>query len=89
MGIYKSFKGLDFIGHDILSTYTETSFGNMGFTKAICSKAPIKFGQTVQEKENAHPELMFQCEHTTTISGIQASGLLLDTRYGGEDNTIG
>jgi len=72
---------------DTINSYTKTSFGNMGFTKATCGQSPIQYKPTGDHVE-ATTSLVFRCERTTTISNVISSGLLLDKDYGGEDNVV-
>lgn len=44
MAIYGSFGGLDYLSDGSVTYHTYYSFGNLGFTKAICGNSPINWG---------------------------------------------
>ena len=65
-------------------TYISTSFGNMGFSKTVCSKDLLEFGGKL-----ALISLDFQCEKTTHISEVIDSGVLLSHKLDlGSDNVL-
>lgn len=51
--------------------------GNMGFASNICAKEPIDF---VNEKNVV---LDFSCQHTTQISKLLSSGMMIDLAFFG------
>ena len=82
MGLYWSVGGYGSIS-DETSYFAITSFGNMGFAKAQCSREYINYGHG----EFVH--LNFMCEKTTVISEVYSSGILLSEQVpNGSDNAI-
>ena len=83
MLLYQSIDGLTFISDDV-APYAKTSFGNMGFSKSVCSKEIIDFNE-----ELPLINIQFQCERTTTISDVLDCGLLLSSKLDlGSDNVL-
>ena len=76
MGIYKSEGGMDSFG-EFVTTTASTSFGNMGFSSAVCSKMPIDW----QHEDFVY--IHMQCQNTTVISEILSSGMMLDKEFPG------
>lgn len=71
-------------GHisDEIGVYALTSFGNIGFAKAVCSKDIINWELTTVK-------MNFQCEKTTQITEVLDAGILLsEILDGGTDNTL-
>ena len=71
MVLYWTVGGYGNISKDI-DLYAQTSFGNMGFSKAICSKQLINW-------EDAAVEMEFRCEKTTEITDVLDAGVLISS----------
>lgn len=71
MIIFGSFNGLDYLG-DKVSFYASTSFGNIGFSQAICGNNIIEW-HGVEDVQ-----LLLQCQGSTQIDQIVDSGVFLD-----------
>ena len=87
MFAFAKFNGLEFLAPENQTMALRGSFGNMGFSKSICGMTPINWGDADIDP-NPHTIISFQCETTTFITGLISSGILLDTHWGGEDNTL-
>lgn len=75
---------VDGYGHisDEIGAYALTSFGNIGFAKAVCSKDLIDWELTTVK-------MNFQCEKTTQITEVLDAGILLSEYLDvGTDNTL-
>ena len=81
MILYWAVGGYGHISAEI-GAYALTSFGNVGFAKAVCSKDIIDW-QVSTVKMN------FQCEKTTQITEVLDAGILLsEILDGGSDNVL-
>ena len=76
MGIFNSFGGLDGL-KEYVTTTADLSFGNIGFAGNYCAKMPIDW------EHEANVKLQVKCQHTTTISGVLSSGMMLDRAFPG------
>lgn len=82
MGLFWSVGGYGSISDEI-PYFAVTSFGNMGFAKAQCSREYINYGH------GEFVNLNFMCEKTTVISEVYSSGILLSEQVpNGSDNAI-
>ena len=87
MYAFTRFNGLEYLAPEDQTMSLLGSFGNMGFSKAFCGMTPINWGDSDIDP-NPHTVLTFQCETSTYITGLISSGILLDTPWGGEDETL-
>ena len=74
MGIFRSFGGMDAYG-EFVTTTAAHSFGNMGFSSTVCSKFPIDW------RHDTSVTMTARCQGTTSISGVLASGMMLDDAF--------
>jgi len=82
MGIFSSFGGLGSYG-EFVTTTASTSFGNVGFSSSLCLKAPIDW------HHDTAVDLRANCQGTTAISSVMASGMMLDFEFpGGEMDAV-
>ena len=71
MVLYWTVGGYGNISKDV-DLYAQTSFGNMGFSKAICRKELINW-------EDEAVEMEFRCEKTTEITDVLDVGVLISS----------
>ena len=82
MIIFWLFGGLDHMSNADVGVYARTSFGNIGFSKVVC------FKQTIDFSRGPWIDVNFQCEKTTSVTGVVSSGVMLSNSLpGGTDST--
>ena len=81
MALFSSVGGLSLINNEGGSWYLG-SFGNMGFSKAICAKSLVDFDRPMVQ-------ISIECEKTTEPLEVLDAGLLWsDVLPGGSDHTL-